>query len=266
LISATRNTIMRTALILLLALPVALAQQPEPSPNETLRITMAEWVETMRKIQREEDDWVRDQEVLGNYREGLEREISDLNERIEAAKNRKDGADKESLELSGKRDGFVKARESLVAEVRRLEQQLSAGIGIIPPPLRNEPRVAQLIEEFENAAALPDDKVDEGISKRLLTLVNLTTEIEKFQQTVVVRPELHRDAQDREFNMQVVYFGLATAYGVNQDANFAIIGKPAADGWDYEPRPELAQDIQRMLAAILGDAEAAFTQLPFSFE
>jgi hypothetical protein len=264
--SAFRHTIMRTALLLLLAMPVALAQQPEPSPTETLRATMGEWIETMRKIQSEEDSWTRDQEVLGNYREGLEAEIADLNERIEAAKTRKDGADKESLELSATRDEFAKAREELVTGIRGLEGKFNTTLGIIPPPLRSEPRIAQLVEEFETAAALPEDKAEEGISKRLLTLVNLITEVEKFQQTVVVRPELHRDAQDREFNMQVVYFGLAAAYGVNQDSTFAIVGKPTAEGWKYEPRPELANDIQRMLAAILGEAEAAFTNLPFSLE
>lgn len=249
-----------------MTLSVAIAQQPQPSPNETLRTTMAEWVETMRKIQTEEDAWANDQEVLGNYREGLEKEISDLNERIAAARDRKDGSDKESLDLTSKRDEFVAARNELVTEIRRIESEFKTAIGIIPPPLLAEPRIAQLIEEFETAADLPEDKADEGISKRVLTLVNLVTEIEKFQQTVVVRPELHRDSQDREFNMQVVYFGLATAYAVNQDASFALVGKPSADGWKYESRPELAEDIQRMLAAILGDAEAAFTNLPFSLE
>lgn len=264
--SAFRHTTMRTALSLLLTLSAAFAQQPEPTPSETLRATMAEWVDTMRKIQTEEDNWTRDQEVLGNYREGLEREISDLNERIEAARTRRDGADKETTDLTAKRDEFAKAREEFAAEMRRMEKEFNTTLGIIPTPLRAEPRVAQLIEEFETAAALPEDQAEEGLSKRLLTLVNLITEVEKFQQTVVVRPELHRDSQDREFNMQVVYFGLATAYAVNQDASFALVGKPTADGWQYQPRPDLAKDIQRMLDAILGDAEAAFTELPFSLE
>jgi hypothetical protein len=260
------TTAMRIAFLLLLTLPPALGQQPELNPNQTLRTTMAEWVETMRKIQTEEDNWANDKEVLGNYREGLEREIADLNERIAAAKTRKDGADKESLDLTTKRTEFVSARDSLVTEFRKLEAQFKTALGIIPPPLRKEPRVAQLIEDFEKAAALPDDKADEGISKRVLTLVNLVSEIEKFQQTVVVRPELHRDSQDREFNMQVVYFGLSAAYAVNKESTFALVGKPTAEGWKYEPRPDLAKDIQRMLAAILGDAEAAFTNLPFALE
>lgn len=257
---------MRTPIVLFLTLPTLLAQQPAPSPTETLRATMGEWIDTMRKVQAEEDNWTRDQEVLGNYREGLETEIADLKERIEAAKNRKDGADKESLELSATRDQFATAREALVSEIRRLEGLFNTTLGIIPPPLRAEPRVGQMIEEFEAAAALPEDKAEEGISKRLLTLVNLVTEVEKFQQTVVVRPELHRDAQDREFNMQVVYFGLSAAYAVNQDSTFAIVGRPTAEGWQYEPRPDLANDIQSMLAAILGDAEPAFTNLPFTLE
>lgn len=242
------------------------AAQTEATPAEELRATLAGWVDAMGKIQREEDDWARDEEVLRNYREGLEREIADLGERIADARTRKDGADKESLELSATRDRYAAARDAFAAELRRMEREFDAILGIIPPPLRSEPRVAQLLEEFQQALALPDDKATDGLSKRLVTLINLVGEVEKFQQTVVVRPELHQAPDGREFNMQVVYFGLAAAYAVNQDGTFALVGRPSPEGWTHESRPELAGDIQRLLAAILGDAEAAFIELPFSLE
>ena len=86
-----------------LTLPMA-AQNIAITPTEELRANIRQWVETMQSIQQEENDWSRDQEVLQNYKNGLESEIADLKQQIADAKTRKKGADSESLEQSDERD------------------------------------------------------------------------------------------------------------------------------------------------------------------
>ncbi len=250
-------------LIILSTLP-AFAQEPKPTPTEELRTSVREWVETMRKIQQEENDWSRDREVLQNYKEGLEKEIADLKEQIASAKTRKEGADKESLDKVRERDRYVTAKDELATIVRNLEEQLIAKLPSFPEPLAKEAKVAQGIEDLKRDIALPPAKRAEGVSKRLLNVVNLLSEAEKFQQTVHVRPELHKDSKGREFNLQVVYFGLAMAYAVNEDGTFALVGRPGADGWRFEEKPELASAISKLLAATTGETDAAFINLPFS--
>jgi hypothetical protein len=240
------------------------AQEPVISPTEELRTSIREWVETKQKIQQEENDWSRDQEVLQNYKEGLETEIASLKEQIASAKIRKEGADKESLEKVGERDRYLAAKTELTAIVRSLEESLSAKITSFPEPLAKESKVAQGIEDLKRDIALPLEKRGDGVSKRLLNIVNLLTEAEKFQQTVHVRPELHKDSQGREFNVQVVYFGLAIAYAVNEDGTFALVGRPDAQGWKFEEKPDLATDISNLLSATTGEADATFINLPFS--
>ena len=248
---------------LFVTLPVT-AQETAVTPTEELRTSVREWVETMRKIQQEENDWSRDQEVLQNYKEGLEKEIADLNQQIADAKTRKQGADSESLAKSNERDVYVKAKEDMTVMVRALEESLMAKIPFFPEPLAKEPKVAQGIEDLKRDIALPPEKRGESVSKRLLNVVNLLGEAEKFQQTVTVRPELHKDAQGREFNVQVVYFGLAMAYAANEDGSFALVGRPGPDGWKFEERKDLAPDIVKLLAATTGEADATFINLPFS--
>ncbi len=252
-----------STLTLALALP-AFAQEPVVSPTEELRTSVREWVETMRKIQQEENDWARDQDVLRNYKEGLEKEIADLQQQIADAKTRKAGADKEALDKVAERDRYLAAKTELTTIVRTLEESLIAKIPSFPEPLAKEPKVAQGIEDLKRDIALPPEKRGEGVSKRLLNVVNLLTEAEKFQQTVHVKPELHKDSQGREFNVQVVYFGLAMAYAVNEDGTFALVGRPGADGWKFEEKPDLAADISKLLAATTGEADATFINLPFS--
>ena len=59
----------------------------------------------------------------------------------------------------------------------------------------------------------------------------LIAEFEKCHQQVVVQTELHKDPQGREFKMRMVYFGLAMAYGVNEDGSFA--------NWSLRQIPEI---------------------------
>ncbi len=62
--------------------------------------------------------------------------------------------------------------------------------------------------------------------------------------------------------MKVIYFGLACAYAVNDDGDFALVGRPTADGWKFEERKELAPEIQKLIAATTGDQDAASVNLP----
>ena len=242
----------------------ASAQDVKSTATEELRTSVRDWVETMSRIQQEENDWKRDEEVLTNYKEGLAKEIAELNERIAEAETRRQGADQESLAKVSERDLYAAAKEEMSAGIRRLEEALSAQLPILPAPLRTEPKVAEAIENLTANLALPADKRDSQLAKRLLTVITITTEAEKFQQTVHIRPELHKDKSGREFNMQVIYFGLAMAYAVNEDGSLALSGKPGADGWKFEESPTLASDIRGLIDAANGDRDAAFIQLPFS--
>ena len=62
--------------------------------------------------------------------------------------------------------------------------------------------------------------------------------------------------------MQMVYFGLAMAYGVNEDASFALTGRPEADGWKFQERKELAAGIQELVKAATDEKNASFNKLP----
>lgn len=257
---------MRTLSIpfILLCAAAANAQETAVSPTEELRTSVREWVDTMQRIQSEENDWLRDQEVLANYKEGLEKEIADLKERIAEANTRKDGADQESLDRAQERDRLAAAKDQLAIMVRKVEEELATKLPLLPEPLLKEPKLAQNIEDLRRDLALPEAERGENVSKRLLNAISLTTEAEKFQQAVHLRSELHTDSSGREFNMKAIYFGLAAAYAVNEDGTFAIAGTPTADGWKFVERKDLAPAITQLIAATTGDADAAFVQLPVS--
>ena len=251
---------------ILLGLPLSLqAQEPTITPTEELKVTISEWVDTMRQIQEEENEWTRDQEVLINYREGLEKEIESLKVSIADAQTKKDGSDASSLKQTEERDRYATAKDELSIMVRALEEKMISKLPLIPTPLRTEAKVAQGIEDLERDIKLPVEKRSEGVSKRLLNLLNLAAEIEKFQQTVVLRQELRSDTDGKEYNMKVLYFGLAVAYAVNDGGTLALVGQPTeTDGWKFTEQSDLADEITGLINSTTGDADAAFVELPFS--
>lgn len=249
------------ALAIALALPV-FSQEPVVSPTDELRNSVREWVEAMRKIQQEENDWARDQEVLKNYKEGLESEIAALKEQIVSAKTRKEGGDQQSLDKISERDRYVAAEDELKHQVRMMEESMAARFPLFPEPLRKTPRIAQGMEAIQQNLLLSPDAQTEEISKRLVTITELLAEVEKFQQSVHVFPELHKNSEGHEFNMQVVYFGLALAYGVNEDGSFAIVGRASAGGWYFHERNDLAPQILKLVISATSEEEVSFTNLP----
>ena len=242
-----------------------MAQQPVAPANngaEELRTSVKEWIETMQKIQVEEDSWEKDREVLKGYKEGLEKEIEDLKEQIERAKTRKEGGDTQSLDKLSERDRYAAAQEELARQLRVLEEGLAAKLPIFPEPLKQQAKVALAIETLQKGLLLPPEKRAEDVSKRLFNAAELLADVEKFQQGVHVHPELRKDSQGREFKVQVVYFGLAMAYAVNEDGSFALTGRPQADGWKFTERNELAPQIQQLVTSATSEKDATFSQLP----
>jgi len=248
-------------LALVAALPLA-AQETSVTPADELRGSIREWVETMRKIQQEETDWTRDKEVLQSYKEGLEKEIEDLKEQIDGAKTRRDGSDKESLDKLAERDRYVAAQDVLIPLLRTMEEGLAAKLALFPAPLREQPKVAVAIETLEKGLRLPPERQTEDLSVRVYNATELLAEIEKFQQQVHLHTELRKESQGREFKMQIVYFGLAMAYGVNEDGTFAVTGRPGADGWIFQERLDLAPKIRELVSAASDEKNAKFNYLP----
>ena len=216
----------------------------------------------MRKIQQEENDWSRDQEVLQNYKEGLETEIATLKEQIASAKTRKEGGDQQSLDKVAEKDRYVAAEDELKRQIRLMEESLAAKIPLFPEPLRKTPKITQGIESLQRNLLLPADGQTEDVSKRLANVTELLAEVEKFQQGVHVFPELRKDSQGHEFNMQVVYFGLALAYAVNEDGSFALAGRAGADGWKFQERNDLAPQILKLVLTATSEKDVSFTNLP----
>jgi hypothetical protein len=235
---------------------------PTQDPNQQMREDVARWVETMSRIQKEESEWSRDSEVLANYKEGLSNEISSLHQAIVDAKPRKEAAELHAKETILQHEQYVHTKKGISKQLYEAEQKLMQCILRFPQSLSKQPKVAQAILDLKTSSTRSEEEREMNLSKRMYNLVELLTEVEKFQQEIHLTSELHKDAQGREFQLQVVYFGLAMAYGVNADQSFAVVGAPNDMGWQFTERIELASKIQELVDSVNEPKNARFISLP----
>ncbi|MBK1828178.1 DUF3450 family protein [Haloferula rosea] len=241
---------------------ISSAQEDGESRTEKLKDSVREWIETMREIQQEEDSWEQDRELLDDQRTALRTEIEQLTRQVAEAKVEKEGADKDSLDQEAKRDALVEAKELMQTEVRALEEQLVARLPFLPQPLVEDPRVKELMAQVRKDVTLKGDAAKSGLTKRLNNVLNVLSEAEKWQQTVHLKPELHETKDGKKLNMNVVYFGLGSAYAVDDSGTYAMVGAPTVEGWKFEERNELAPRVLEMVTVLNGDADAKFINLP----
>ncbi len=250
--------------ILLLSLMALPAISQETSPLEQTREQLRSWLETKQKEQTEANEWKNEQEVLTNYKEGLIKEIATYKQQIADAKVLAGAADQESSNKITARDQFIAAEKLLSTELRKMEEEFAKVIPLLPPPVARFPKIAVGIESIKKNLALAIDAQSDDVAKRLANLTELMAEAEKFQQGVNVFPELHKKSDGSEYSMQVVYFGLAVAYAVNEDSTFALIGVPSEAGWKFSEANQLAPDIQKLIVTATTEKDVSFTNLPIS--
>lgn len=244
----------------LLAGPLA-GQEEGPTATEKLKDSIREWIETTREIQKQEDEWDRDREVLQAHRDGLQTEIKDLTEQIEAASGRKGEADTQSLKAVEKYDALKAANAVLEERILGLEAGMLARIELLPPMLLKDSRVAQMVSDLRAETA--KGKENKGpLNTRLNTVLNLLGAAEQFQSTIHLDSESRPTSDGRELKINMVYYGLAVAYGVDDAGEVGFIGKPGPGGWVFEERNDLAPTIRQLVSVMNGDVDAQFTTLP----
>jgi len=102
------------------------------------------------------------------------------------------------------------------------------------------------------------------LRQRVDALVSLLQAIQNFHRSVTLeRQEFTLDDNlSREF--QVMYFGLGTAYFVNESGTVAGYGQPGENGWKWKRSDPLAREISTGVDMLNNRAMPRFLELPFS--
>ncbi len=254
-----------TALGLTLCLPFV-AQGQNNKEIEDSRKIIEEWVQTRQLISKEHYDWVEQKELIEFRIELFKSEIEDLDDLITEAEEAASEAELKRIELQIQSNSF-KAAGSIVDSVAGdYEIRLSELAKQFPEPLLD--KIEPLLSK------MPKNPRQTGMSsgERMAIVVGVLNEVHKFNGAISLRTTLREMAPDetgevKTIEVKTLYLGLARAFEVDKNSDYAGVGKPSPEGWQWERRDDLASSISDAIAIYEGiKPPDNFVELPIVIE
>jgi len=228
----------------------------EVSPVRTLDGLVGRWVDLRGQVAEEQRNWGtqsaqwrQEMELLRQEQESLVAALA----RLEAAG---ESQQERSADLMERREHLRAALAGVDAVLQRLQPAVAALAAQIPPALMT-PDLAAAFQPDSSAADSPA-----GASTRLPRMLGALAAIETLQAKVHVTRAMVAlpDAPRRE--MDVVFLGLACGYAVTADDRLAAAGRPTPDGWLWEPLPNEASAVRRLIQVANQDVAPALVAFP----
>lgn len=217
---------------------------------------IGEWVTTERLISEEESDWETEKAALLDLKQALGAELGELNAKLRETEEEAVGAAKQRQDLTARKDAAQQATRSLHQGLDRAVAILERAFSLLPTPVAD--RLSPYRKKLVPGKGMPMPP----LRQRVDALVSLLQAMQNFHQSVTLERQEFTldDNQSREF--QVMYFGLGTAYFVNESGTVAGYGKPGERGWQWTRSDRLAREISTGVDMLNNRAMPRFLELP----
>ncbi|MDQ8194291.1 DUF3450 family protein [Coraliomargarita sp. SDUM461004] len=249
---------MKKPLLQILALGCALAPFSLSAQNKVTetRDTLDKWVETRQIISEEKADWKVEQSILSDTITLLNNELERLNKSLEELEASATAADEDRSQLASQKDELTEAAGVVEANIGGLETQLKRIIKTFPQPLTD--KIKPLIRR------LPEDSANTELSlgERVQNIVGILSQADKFNTTITQTSESREIGDGRIVEVRTLYWGLAMAYYVDASGEYAGIGFPGTDGWEWPQDNEKGAEIKRLIDVYEGSEDISFVEVP----
>lgn len=220
------------------------------------RSVLDKWVETRQITSEEKADWKIEKSILGDTVGLLKNEMARVIESIEALEATASAADEDRAELTSQKEQLNKASSAVISSIGGLETQMKAIIQTLPQPLVD--KIKPLIRR------LPDDpaKTKLSLGERVQNIVGILSQTDKFNTTLTETSESREIAEGKVVEVRTLYWGLAMAYYVDASGEYAGIGYPTANGWEWPQVEGKGPEIKRLIDVYEGAEEIQFVEVP----
>ena len=199
------------------------------------------WMETQRRISEARNGWAEEREILQHNVVLLEREQESLKEKLEghrlAASLYETTHRNVSEALEEQRAGTVQ----LAALQEQLEERVEQLVPRLPGPLMEslQPHLRRM------AAGRISDEV--GMANRAQNLISILAVIDQFGNNLTLTHMVRDSEDDGEYEVRILYWGLAFAYAVDTQGKRAWLLRPTEEGWGWLERHDRAADIEAII-------------------
>jgi len=188
----------------------------------------------------------------------FERELKAVDAQFANLSTNSTQVEKERMEteasLKASNESLDRTREFLTD----MEAKITKLLPQLPAPLQEILR--------PSIARIPGDpaKTQLAATERTQTAVGILNELDKFNNSVTIFSEKRKNDKGEEVAVETVYVGLGAAYFVNDAGDFAGMGTPGSNGWEWQPKPELGPRVREVIRIYRNERPARFVPLPAS--
>jgi hypothetical protein len=205
-------------------------------------------------LTEEAESWEEQRAQLEQERVLLLKAKETLEQEIATAGEEQRSAETERARLLAHKEGLEESLNACLPALRRAETDLKGWRNLWPSSLLTPP----LRKAFDQLQKAPE----QSVTRRLQVILSLYGEIERLQYGVHVVKEVLKTDSSRSREMDVIYLGLAQGFAVSVDNQMAGIGRPTANDWKWEWRPEIAAEVRKAIAFYRHEKTADFVHLP----
>ena len=239
----------------LLASMSTLPLAAQDSVEETRRV-LDQWVETRQIISEEKSDWKIEQSILSDTVKLLSSEITRLDEALTDLESSATAADEERTTLADEKEKLTAASTVVEGSIGELETQMKRVVKSLPQPLIE--KIKPLIRRLPKDPA----KTDLSLGERVQNIVGILSQADKFNTTITQTSESREIDGGKTVEVRTLYWGLAMAYYVDASGQYAGIGVPGADGWEWPRVDSAGAEIKRLIDVYEGSEDISFVNVP----
>lgn len=265
-VSSFRLSFIAASLLLAGALTVS-AQTPAAPPDkpaaidlEGTRTVLDKWIETERIISGEQNEWKQAKGILQDRIELVKREIGRLNEqRSEIEKNITE-ADQKKSEQVALNDELKAQADVLQGVVVQLEESVRGLYAQLPETLKGK-----LLTLYHRIPQNPESS-KASLAERFQNILGILNEANKLNNEITVASEVRTLSNGKPAEVRTLYVGLSQGYYIDANGDSAGVGRPAKDGWDWQPADKLAGEIEHAFSVLQKSEHARFVGLPITLD
>ena len=127
-----------------------------------------------------------------------------------------------------------------------------------PQPLQEELTTEINVLDGSNALDEPRD-----VLKSIIAVLNTAS---RFNRTVTLVEETRAVSDEKKITVKVLYLGLCRAYFTSGSGETAGVGSPTSEGWSWAQRPEIADEVLRIMAVHQKSSQPQIISLPVQLQ
>jgi hypothetical protein len=247
---------MKKKFLLGLGLAAVLTSGYGQNKIDTARNTLEQWVETQQIISETKSNWRLEKEILQDSESLLSRELERLTATLDELNSTATAADEERTELAAERESLATASAVVENRIAQLENQMKAIVKTFPEPLLD--KIKPLIRR------MPEDSDDTKLSlgERVQNIVGILSQADKFNGTITQTSESREIGDGRVVEVRTLYWGLAGAFFVDAEGQYAGVGYPGENGWEWPQVEGAGAQIKKLVDVYEGAEEIQFVEVP----